>query len=50
MQILVTESHYNLMSLKARNTLRKIDVIVMNESKEPRGIYTFDISFNALDY
>jgi len=34
------------MSLKARNTLRKIDVIVMNESKEPRGIYTFDLSFN----
>lgn len=38
------------MSLKARNTLRKIDVIVMNESKEPRGIYTFDISFNGQDY
>ena len=34
------------MSLKARNTLRKIDVVVMNESKEPRGIYTFDLSFN----
>ena len=34
------------MSLKARNTLRKIDVIIMNESKDPRGIYTFDISFN----
>jgi class 3 adenylate cyclase len=46
MQILVTESLYNLMSLKARNTLRKIDVITMAESKEPRGIYTFDLSFN----
>lgn len=46
MQILVTESLYNLMSLKARNTLRKIDVIVMKESKEPRGVYTFDLSFN----
>jgi len=46
MQILVTESLYNLMSLKARNTLRKIDVIVMREHKDPRGIYTFDISFN----
>jgi len=34
------------MSLKARNTLRKIDVITMAESKEPRGIYTFDLSFN----
>jgi class 3 adenylate cyclase len=45
MQILVTESLYNLMSLKARNTLRKIDVITMNECKEPRGIYTFDLSF-----
>jgi hypothetical protein len=49
MQILVTESLYNLMSLKARNTLRKIDVITMNESKEPRGIYTFDLSFNNLE-
>jgi hypothetical protein len=49
MQILVTESLYNLMSLKARNTLRKIDVITMNESKEPRGIYTFDLSFNNHD-
>lgn len=46
MQILITESLYNLMSLKARNTLRKIDVITMAESKEPRGIYTFDLSFN----
>lgn len=46
MQILLTESLYNLMSLKARNTLRKIDVITMNESKDPRGIYTFDLSFN----
>ena len=49
MQILVTESLYNLMSLKARNTLRKIDVITMSESKEPRGIYTFDLSFNNQD-
>jgi class 3 adenylate cyclase len=47
MQILVTESLYNLMSLKARNTLRKIDVITMAESKEPRGVYTFDLSFNS---
>jgi hypothetical protein len=49
MQILVTESLYNLMSLKARNTLRKIDVIVMKECKEPRGLYTFDLSFNNQD-
>ena len=42
------------MSLKARNTLRKIDVIVMNtfqsqslqNQQEPMGIYTFDMSFN----
>lgn len=33
------------MSLKARNTLRKIDVVTMNECKEPRGLYTFDIGF-----
>ncbi len=44
MQILVTESCYNLMSLKARNTLRKIDVIAMKECKEAMGIYTFDLS------
>jgi hypothetical protein len=49
MQILVTEALYNLMSLKARNTLRKIDVITMNECKEPRGIYTFDLSINNQD-
>jgi hypothetical protein len=36
-----------MMSLKARNTLRKIDVVVMKEQKEPLGIYTFDLSFNT---
>ena len=46
MQILLTEALYNLMSLKARTTLRKIDVILMKESKEHFGIYTFDLSFN----
>ena len=33
------------MSLKARNTLRKIDVICMKEHKDPLGIYTYDLSF-----
>ena len=33
MQILLTEALYTLMSLKARNTLRKIDVIQMNVYK-----------------
>lgn len=37
------------MSLKARHTLRKIDVITMKEFKEPMGIYTFDLSFANLD-
>jgi class 3 adenylate cyclase len=46
-QILVAESVYNIMSLKARNTLRKIDVITMKENKEPLGIYTYDISFGG---
>lgn len=49
MQILLSESLYNLMSLKARNTLRKIDVITMKEGKEPKGIYTFDLSFNNME-
>jgi hypothetical protein len=49
MQILVAESLYNMMSLKARHTLRKIDVIAMKESKDPMGIYTFDLSFNNID-
>ena len=49
MQIVITEPLYNFMSLKARNTLRKIDVITMKECKEPIGIYTFDLSFNGLD-
>jgi|APCry1669189034_1035192.scaffolds.fasta_scaffold505233_1 hypothetical protein len=39
------------MSLKARNTLRKIDVISMKEWKEERlGIYTFDFSFSNGDF
>ena len=55
MQILLSEPLYNLMSLKARNTLRKIDVISLNmynnqgqnaQNNEPIGIYTFDLSFN----
>ena len=49
MQILVAEPLYNMMSLKARHTLRKIDVVTMKEFKEPMGIYTFDLSFNNLD-
>lgn len=44
-QILVSENLYNIMSLKARHTLRKIDIIIMTEHKEPLGIYTFDLSF-----
>jgi hypothetical protein len=49
MQILLTEPLYSLMSLKARNTLRKIDVITMKECKDPMGVYTFDLSFNNVD-
>ena len=53
MQILLSEPLYNLMSLKARNTLRKIDVITMNtfvnpalqQQQEPMGLYTFDMCF-----
>ena len=37
------------MSLKARNTLRKIDVIKMNEDMEPAGVYTYDLSFSNQD-
>ena len=47
-QILVSETLYNIMSLKARMTLRKIDVIKMEkEHKEPLGIYTYDLSFGG---
>ena len=49
MQILLTEPLYSLMSLKSRNTLRKIDVITMKECKDPMGIYTFDFSFNNIE-
>lgn len=49
MPILVTENLYSLMSLKARNTLRKIDVITMKESSDPRGIFAFDISYTNLE-
>ena len=50
-QILLSEALYSIMSLKARNTLRKIDVISMKEWKEERlGIYTFDLSFGSHDF
>jgi class 3 adenylate cyclase len=49
MQILLTEPLYTLMSLKARSTLRKIDVVTMKECKDPMGIYTFDLSFSNED-
>jgi len=35
------------MSLKARNTLRKIDVIKMKEDNDPQGVYTYDLSFTT---
>ena len=42
----MTEAVYNIMSLKARNTLRKIDVINMKELKEEKlGLFAFDLSF-----
>jgi hypothetical protein len=37
------------MSLKARNTLRKIDVISMKEHRDALGIYTYDLSFGNLE-
>ena len=37
------------MSLKARNTLRKIDVVMLKENKDPTGLFTFDISYTAYD-
>jgi class 3 adenylate cyclase len=54
MQIILSETLYNYMSLKARNTLRKIDVILLNtfanqglqNQMEPMGLYTFDMSFD----
>ena len=54
MQIILSEPLYNYMSLKARNTLRKIDVVLMNifvhqglqNQLEPMGLYTFDMSFS----
>lgn len=57
MQILLSEALYNYMSLKARNTLRKIDVIMLNtftnqalqNQQEPMGVYTFDMSFKNLE-
>ena len=48
-QIIVAESLSNIMSLKARHTLRKIDVISIKEFKDSIGIYTFDLSYNNLD-
>ena len=46
--VLVSETLYNIMSLKARNTLRKIDVISIASLKDPQtlGLYTYDYSFS----
>jgi len=41
----VSEAIYNILSLKARNTLRKIDVVSMKEHRDLLGIYTYDFSF-----
>jgi hypothetical protein len=41
----VSETIYNILSLKARNTLRKIDVVSMKEHRDLLGIYTYDFSF-----
>ena len=44
----MSETLYNIMSLKARMTLRKIDVIKMEKQhKYPLGIYTYDLSFGV---
>ena len=46
----MTEALYNILSLKARSTLRKIDVISMKEWKDEKlGLYTFDFSFSNHD-
>lgn len=48
-QIILSERLYALMSLKARNTLRKIDVICVKEDPEPAGVFAFDLSFTGQD-
>mmetsp|Transcript_14387 Transcript_14387/g.13998 ORF Transcript_14387/g.13998 Transcript_14387/m.13998 type:complete len:94 (-) Transcript_14387:400-681(-) len=45
--IIISEDVELLMSEKARETLRLIDNIVMNESKVPRKIFTFDIIYQS---
>lgn len=49
--VLISETLYNIMSLKARNTLRKIDVIQIRTLKDPQtmGLYTYDYSFSNVD-
>ena len=46
--VIISETLYNMMSLKARNTLRKIDVISITSLKDPQsfGLYTYDYSFS----
>jgi len=34
--LIISENIYTLFSLKAKNSLRKIDVILMNEIKDPK--------------
>ena len=42
--LLMTENFYGILSLKAKNCCRKIDVVTIDPCQNPFGVYTFDMS------
>eukprot|EP00831_Metopus_contortus_P013948 TRINITY_DN15712_c0_g1_i1.p1 TRINITY_DN15712_c0_g1~~TRINITY_DN15712_c0_g1_i1.p1 ORF type:complete len:296 (+),score=81.24 TRINITY_DN15712_c0_g1_i1:85-972(+) len=47
--ILLTDSVYNLFTAKVKAFLRKVDVVLVSELKDPFGIYTFDMSEDTIE-
>jgi len=49
LQLIISDNVYNLFTSKVKGFLRKIDVITMNELKDPVGLFTFDLSDDPLE-
>ena len=44
LQLVISDAVYNFLTAKVKSFLRKIDVIIMSEIKDPLGLCTFDMS------
>ena len=49
LQIMISDVMYNMFTAKVKNFLRKVDVIVTSEIKEPFGLYTFDMGEDQVE-